>query len=290
MSCHRVLVIVNKHARRGDVDLQHVQKSLQEAGLQVTTKACDDADQACTAISRYHGEVDCIAAGGGDGTLHGIVEAVLESGLPLGLLPMGTANDLAHTLQIPDRLQAAVQVIAAGRITRIDLGWVNGKHYFNVANIGLGFHISRVLTAAMKKRWGVLAYPLSLWRAYTANRPFKARIVCDGRAQRLSSMQIAVGNGRHYGGVMTVHQDAAIDDHHLDLYSIKPRSLWSLLQAAPTIVRGTFMGDNQILLMHGQHIEVQTNRTLSVSTDGEFTTRTPAQFRVAKDALPVIVP
>lgn len=290
MSCNRVLVIVNKHARRGETDLQVVQDILQESGVEAIVLACDEVGQARAAIASHRDTVDCIAVGGGDGTLNAIVDAVLESGLPLGLLPMGTANDLAHTLQIPGRLEEATQVIVAGRTTRIDLGWVNGKHYFNVANIGLGYHISRILTAAMKKRWGVLAYPLSLWQAYSAHRPFKARIICDGRAQRLSSMQIAVGNGKHYGGVMTVHQDAAIDDHHLDLYSLKPRSLWPLLLAAPTIVKGTFTGDNQILLMHGQRIDVQTSRTLSVSTDGEFTTRTPAQFRVAKDALPVIVP
>lgn len=285
-----MLVIVNINARKGGIDQAAIREVLEKTGIRASVHFCEDTSQARKAIARHRREADCIVVGGGDGTLNALAEDLLASGLPLGLLPLGTANDLAQTLQIPTQLEAAAQVLANGRPTRIDMGKVNGKYYFNVANIGLGFHITRTLTSSKKKRWGVMAYPLSLFEAYAANKPFRAQIDCDGDTRRLASIQIAVGNGRHYGGIMTVHEDAAIDDHLLDLYSLAPQSIGDLLRAAPAIVKGAYGGQQQVRMMQGERIDVSTDRSLPISTDGETTTRTPASFTVEKDALVVIVP
>ena len=94
------------------------------------------------AIRRECGAVDLVILAGGDGTMNSAVDALVECKLPLGILPTGTANDLARTLEIPTDLAAAAAVIGAGRRHAIDLGCVNGKYFFNAASIGLSAEVT----------------------------------------------------------------------------------------------------------------------------------------------------
>src|SRR5262249_19757141 len=88
-------------------------------------------------IIQHRDQVDLIIIGGGDGTLNAAAEGLVEAQKPLGILPLGTANDLCRTLNIPHDLPSAGAVIRAGHQRRIDLGWVNGKHFFNAASLSL---------------------------------------------------------------------------------------------------------------------------------------------------------
>ncbi|RJQ86861.1 MAG: lipid kinase, partial [Desulfobacteraceae bacterium] len=238
MQTKRGLIIVNTLARKGVVDVEEVQNILRHGGIETAVFIFENVPQIRRAIRRHTRQVDMIIVGGGDGTLNAAVEPVLAAGLPLGVLPLGTGNDLARTLQIPAEPHLAAQVIAAGHIKKIDLGWVNHKHFFNVASIGLAVKVTDALTPPMKKRWGALAYPMTLLSAYRSTRPFRAHITCDGTTHRLKSIQIAIGNGRHYGGGMSIRHDAAIDDHRLNLYSLKPHPVHKLIRAVPAIIKG----------------------------------------------------
>ena len=129
-------------------------------------------------------------------------------------------------------------MVANGIRHRIDLGRANDKHFFNVASIGLSVAVARLIDPETKRRWGIAGYALTVLKALREHRPFRARIRCDGRFVQLHSIQIAVGNGRHYGGGLTVAADAAIDDHQLDLYSIGPASLARLILVAPALRTG----------------------------------------------------
>lgn len=283
-------MLVNKQARRGDADLMLFRRVLEDAGIDVVVYSFEKVSELETAVRQRRPETDRIIVGGGDGTLNAAVDSVLDSELPLGVLPLGTANDLARTLQIPFEPEKAALVIARGRTVHIDLGWVNGKHFFNVANVGLAASVSKTLNPELKKRWGVLAYPLAMINAYRIHRPFKARITCDGKVHRMKSIQISIGNGRYYGGGLTIHSDALIDDQRLDFYSLEPQSIWRLLKSAPSFVRGTFGQGDMVRLMAGKEIRVETSKTMPVETDGELVTKTPAVFRVKNKALPVYAP
>ncbi|HSO19956.1 MAG TPA: YegS/Rv2252/BmrU family lipid kinase [Desulfosarcina sp.] len=231
------LILVNKRARQGGAGLKRVRRVLEKGGFETAVHAFEDVAEIDAAVSRNRQGVDRIVVGGGDGTINAALEAVLASERLLGILPMETANELARTLAIPAEPEQAAAVIVRGRATRIEMGWVNGKHYCNVANIGLAARVGRTLTNAMKKRWGVLAYPLASFQALRSNCPFRDRITCNGRTRSMKSIQIAVGNGRHYGGGMTIRQDAAIDDHLLNFYSLEPRASGSCSNPSPRSCR-----------------------------------------------------
>ena len=286
----RALLLVNRISRDGNADLAAGLDLLTGSGFSLIEIDTGEPQVIPTLMRRHLQAVDLVIVGGGDGTLNTALQPLVGTDLPLGILPLGTANDLARTLGIPSSLAEACQVIAAGRTRRIDLGRANDRYFFNVASIGLASQVAHHLSATAKKRWGILAFTPALLRAWRENRSFHADIRCDDRPLRHRSIQIAVGNGRHYGAGMTVAADAAIDDHLLNLYSLEPQSFWHLLRLGPTLLRGPAAPQPGIRLLAGKEIVVRTRRPLPIDTDGELTTMTPATFRVLPAALAVFVP
>jgi diacylglycerol kinase (ATP) len=234
--------------------------------------------------------VDLVIVGGGDGSMNAVADALVETGLPLGILPLGTANDLARTLQIPPDVETACRIITEGHVRKIDLGWVNGKHFFNVASMGLSVRICRQLDANAKKRWGVFAYLITTIKVLWQMRPFRA-VIRSGNAQwSVRSVQITVGNGRFFGGGMAVSEDATIDDQRLDLYSIEVDRVWQMLGLFWALRRGQLAHVPQVRTLQGQEFEVRTRRPRWINTDGELTVRTPATFRTIPLAVTVVAP
>jgi diacylglycerol kinase family enzyme len=104
------------------------------------------------------------------------------------------------------------------------------------------------------------------------------------------TVQIAVGNGRYYGGGMTVADDATINDQRLDLYSLEVQNAWQIVRLLPAMLKGKQAEWSEVRSLQGQEIEVSTLKPLPINTDGEITTYTPAKFRLIPEAISVLVP
>lgn len=286
----RALLLVNRHARRGQESLSRAIDQLEAAGfdlLQISTANCRDLSDM---IRRFSDQVDLVIVGGGDGTLNASIEGLVDTRLPLGILPLGTANDLARTLGIPKAIPDACQVIVQGHQQPVDLGWVNGKYFFNVASLGLSVRITQKLSREVKRRWGVLAYAVTALQVLFHSVPFPAEIRVNSEIRRVKTVQIAVGNGRYYGGGLTVAADATIDDQRLDLYSLEIQHWWQMLAILPAMRSGTHTSWSFVKAMHGQDVYISTSRPYDINTDGEITTTTPAHFRVIPKAISVLAP
>lgn len=286
----RALLIVNTHSRSGRESADAAEGLLEDAGIAVARARTDSREDVSRQIRDRAGAVDLVVVGGGDGTVNAAAPGILDTGLPLGVLPLGTANDLARTLGLPLDLDGAVGVIAAGRTRRIDLGEVNGHPYFNVASLGFGVDLTHALTSDAKKRWGPLGYAVAGLRVLRRLQPFHVDIAVGGTRTRSRTIHLAVGNGRHYGGGMTVSEDAAIDDGRLDVYSLEVESVVKLLMLLPALRSGRTRDWTEIRTLAGQEIQVSTRRHRSVNADGEIVTRTPATFKVLHDAIALFVP
>ena len=283
------LVLINQGSRQGDADLRPALDVLRRADVEVIEVATDDHRRLKAALAEHRERIDLVVVGGGDGTLNAVLDALIETRLPLGILPLGTANDLARTLNLPSDLAGAAAVVAGGRTRQIDVGCVNGKHYFNVASLGLSAQVARELTRETKRRWGVLGYPIALWRALHKRRSFHANIRCDQVRRRLHSIQIWIANGRHFGGGMTIAASARIDDGKLDLVSLAPHSFWELILSLAHL-RWGYHDDERMRHWRGTEIEIRTRRRMPINTDGEVTTQTPAYARILPKAISVYVP
>ncbi|MEP0802461.1 lipid kinase [Funiculus sociatus] len=286
----RALLLVNRHARRGKEALSQAFSKLQELGFDLQEESTEKPKQLPDIIRRWSDRVDLVIVGGGDGTLNAAVDGIVDTQLPLGILPLGTANDLARTLAIPEALDEACQVIANGTQQRIDLGWVNGKHFFNVASLGLSVQITKQLTKEIKQRWGVLAYAVTAIRVVGRSRPFLAEIRSNGESIKVKTVQIAVGNGQYYGGGMKIAEDAAINDQRLDLYSLEIERAWEIIPLLPAMKQGQQADLPGVRTLQSQEIEVYTHKRRPINTDGEITTYTPAKFRLIPQALSIFVP
>lgn len=286
----QALVLMNPASGNGNQDLDAGLDYLRSQGIQLLHKQPENPEQVADLIKRHQGNIDRVIVGGGDGTMNMALGGVLASGLPLGILPLGTANDLARTLGLPQDLQKACEIIAAGSTRKIDIGEVNGHHFFNVAHIGLAVEVARRSNGELKRRLGALAYPYAAWTAFRTRRTFSVSLHCDDDMRSLRAVQVSVGNGRFYGGGIPIAEDAAIDDGRLDLYAIPGSRTGRLLALLPLIRSGSAKRSQDIVTMAGQVVEVRTRRPKTVSVDGEEMTHTPARFRLKRNALEVFVP
>lgn len=289
MNRKKALLLINPYSRRGRESLPQARQLLVEAGFDLIEPSSTGAD-ASDAIMTHREGLDLVIVGGGDGSLNGASAGLLETGLPLGVLPLGTANDFARTMNLPLDLKAAVDVIARGKTVAVDLGQANGHPFFNVASIGFSADLAASLTQEAKKRWGKLGYGIIAARLLAGSRLFTAHLEHDGHTEELKTLQVSVGNGRFYGGGMTVHADATATDGMLDFYSLEVDHWWRLLNLLPALRRGTHGRWNDVRSFSTKALTIRTSKSRAVNLDGELKTKTPVQFTILEGALQVFVP
>lgn len=237
---------------------------------------------------------DLIIVGGGDGTMTFTAGRVAGTDVMLGVLPLGTANDFARTLEIPNSVAEACATVADGKVVDIDLGRANGEPFLNVASVGLSVAVTEALSPRLKRILGPLAYGIATLRAYTGHKAFRARLEFpDGDHKTMEFddlLQLAVGNGRHYGGGNTVSPTAGIDDHTLDIYAILAGPLREHVSIARFLKDGSFIKHDRVYHVTSRAVRVVTEQPLPVNLDGEIATTTPTDFTVQRNAVHVVVP
>jgi diacylglycerol kinase (ATP) len=286
----RGLLLRNPKARRGQESLEPVLRRLEAGGLDVTVETFEALPEIARDIVRLRHIADLVIVCGGDGSVSSAALAAMESRLPLGIIPMGTANDLARTLEIPMDLVEAAAVIARGETRPVDVGTVNGYAFFNVASLGLSSELAQSLDPALKKRFGRLGYAVAALKVLTRASHFSARITEKGRTTAVKTYQIAVGNGRHYGGGNVVEESAEIDDGHLDLYSLEMKNLWKLALMLRSFRSGTHGAWREVRTARCVEFDIETRKPMPINTDGEIVTATPAHFKVHPKAIAIFAP
>ncbi|SEI20713.1 lipid kinase, YegS/Rv2252/BmrU family [Rhizobium tibeticum] len=290
MNGKTALLLVNPNSRRGKESLTQVRELLTRAGIRYMELPSGRNQTPSEAIKGRVGHVDLVIVGGGDGSLNTAAQGLLDTGLPLGVLPLGTANDFARTIGLPTDLPAAIDVIAKGNTTPIDLGQANGHPFFNVASIGFSADLAMSLTEKAKNRWGKLGYGIVAARLLANSRLFTAILEHDGRVEELHTIQVAVGNGRFYGGGMTVQAAATATDGMLDFYSLEVDHWWRLLALLPSLRKGTHGEWDDVRTFSTKDLTIRTRRPRAVNLDGELKTRTPVKFTIREKAISVFVP
>ena len=281
---------MNPCARDGAEKSDRAAGLLRDLGLDLVVEPTDDPSRFPELIGRHLGTIDRVVVGGGDGTLNAAVQVLVRASLPLGIIPLGTANNLARTLGIPFDLEAACAVSAGGSRRRIDLGWVNERYFCTTASLGLSVQITEELSPGAKRLWGPIAYVLTAFRVIRRAHPIHAVIEWESGTRHSRTVQIVVGNGRYYGAALAVAEDAAIDDARLDLYSLEVGHWWELLKLAPSLKRGTHGTRREVQALRATAFVVRTRKRVPIDLDGELGAETPARFRVVPRALEVLVP
>ncbi len=294
----RAALIVNTRSRSGERTFFEALDRLEELGIALgATYAVRDPVRLPETVREVLGGgsgYDLLILGGGDGSVSSVVDFLAHHDTVLGLLPLGTANDFARTLGIPSDIEGACQAIAGGKVVDVDLGLAGENYYVNLASVGLGVAATRALSPWMKKTVGALAYPLATVKAFLRHEPFSARLTFpDGdheTAEHDRLLQVAVGNGRFYGGGMVVAPGSGIDDGRLDVYAIELGRHRDLIGVARYLRSGDFVRSEGVSHYRTERVLLETEPPLPLNVDGELVAKTPQLFSVAHNALKVLVP
>ena len=298
VDARRAALIVNTRSRTGERTFFQALDRLQDLGVTLgPTYAVRDPvrlPETVRDVLDDGSEYRLLILGGGDGSVSSVVDFLAHHHVVLGLLPLGTANDFARTLGIPSDIEGACQTIAAGKTVDVDLGLAGDNYFVNVASVGLGVEATRALSPWMKKSVGPLAYPAAAIKAFLSHEPFSAKLTFpDGDHEPVEHerlLQVAVGNGRFYGGGMVVAPESGIDDRNLDVYAIELGRHRDLIGVARYLKSGDFIRNESVTQYRTERVRLETDPELAVNIDGEVVTRTPQDFSVAHNALKVLVP
>ena len=292
----RVFVVLNPVAGRSTADLvlaaleQHFVPDTWVYEVYQTTGQEQLADVVRDALARG---CDMVVAVGGDGTVSDVAEALVHTGVPLGVVPLGTANMLALELAIPLNLEGACTLLAGPHTTTsIDAMQVGEKFFVLQIGIGIDALMIRDTEREQKRRFGRAAY---IWTAFTRLIGFQPRrftIVADGRRIRPRASQVLIANG----GVLGIPPfrwgpNIRPNDGRIDVCIVNARTLLDYLGVAWHLLTGQQKRDRRVrYLTATRSIAVSADQPLPVQADGEIIGETPVLVHVVPDAVRVIVP
>ena len=296
MEKSRARVICNPASGGGAYDPDEIRNEL--SGMEVDWVQTEGPGDAAEAAEEWREGLLLVA--GGDGTINDVVNGLGRAGFPegvtLGILPAGTGNDLAATLEIPKDADLAEDVIRQNRVRTLDVARVRsegvGERFFiNVATGGLGAEISDANEGEFKKRWGKLSY---LRASLEVAKDFDVRelkLYLDGEPREVRAVNVVVGNCRYAGGGWLAAPKANPEDGLLDVVIIETLGLADVLQLAPqSLAKSDYLGKEGVFSARAKEIRVETQPPgLEFTADGEVIGDEPAEFSVIPQALKVIV-
>jgi len=293
----RLSVILNGGAGTGhdQAAADQVRALFAQAGAQAElVLATDGADLAGHARQALAAGVDAVVAGGGDGTLNAVAGVLAGSGVPFGILPLGTLNHFAKDLGIPLALEDAVRTILAGRVRQVDVGEVNGRVFLNNSSLGLYPEMVRA-RQFQQRRLGRGKWTAALWASLAALRryPFlSVRLQVADSAHARRTPFVFIGNNAYLMQGLAIGARARLDAGQLSVYVAQHPTRLSLLRFALRALCGTLAQarDFDVLLVENMDIHTR-HRRLRVATDGELAVlATPLSYRIRPGALAVLVP
>jgi len=289
-SFQHALVIVNPHSRNGQAEiLNEAVSQLERSGFKVSLCESENEAHLNSLIKNYQTDNGIIVIAGGDGTVSSALDAIYTCERTVAIFPMGTANDFARSIGVPQDPVEAAKVLINGKRERVNLGRVDDTYFINVAHVGLGVDVTHELTSEKKKHYGIFAYIRALAKALKYNKSFKVTIQSDEGHETVRAIHLAIGNGRFYGGGNIVDEASSLRDGHLNLFCIKAQRWWQLLLLGPSLRRGKLRMKNRILNQVAQHFHIHTDTPRELEADGESKTTTPADIEVIPNAIEVIV-
>lgn len=227
----------------------------------------------------------CIVAVGGDGTVREVAHELIGKGVTMGIFPCGTGNDLSRSLNIPQDIEAALEILLNGNEHEIDAAEANGTLFFNVG--GFGFDVDVLInTERFKKRFkGLAAYMLGLFSALCGLKLNAVRITSPEETFECNALLVAACNGTHFGGGMNVAPKADPADGLLDICIISDVTRLTVISVLSKFIKGRHLSLPMVKYFKTTQISVETERPLPLQLDGEVIGNTPVTFKVLPKAL-----
>lgn len=293
---NQVLLIVNPNAGKGKVQkrIPEIKEDLLKTGYDVDIINTKKNFSAEDIIKEYGKKPDIIICCGGDGTINDLVTAVmsLKNGTKLSFIPLGTINDFARTIGLSRRNYFKKGIFENYSEKKSDIGQFNEKYFTYVAAFGAFTAVAYVTSQRLKKCLGKFAYFIVGIKYFFKIRSYKINLNIDGEEIEKECIYGSVSNSKSIGGFQWFgKRDIAINDGKFEVLLInKPKYKIQYLGIAFDILFRRYQSKN-FFYRQGSKIEVNSNKSLSWTVDGEFAGRTKdAKISNCKEAVTFIVP
>lgn len=259
--------------------------------LELPTLRPGDAERLAAALTPA--EAEALVVAGGDGTINEAANGLLanEVGgrtLPLGVLPLGTANVLAAEIGLRGGPAGVVRCLLHGRSRPVALGRVNGRHFVMMAGVGFDAHVVARVNLRLKRGFGKLAYVAETLRQFLRYGFPLFRVEVDGRVFEAAS--VVVANGHYYGGRFVMAPDALLEAAELDVVLFRRAGRLHALKYAAALVLGLLPRLPDVSIHKGRRIRITGPAEDPVQADGDVIASLPAEFLVLPDALNLLFP
>lgn len=270
----KILFILNPVAGGGKAkDLEIIiEEKMKKRNMKYSLKVTNGpGDATVLAQEGLDNGYELIVSVGGDGTLNEIAKAILGTDVSLGILPGGTGNDMARTLDIPLDPREALNNILDHKKKPIDVGYVNGELFLNIASTGLDSAVVEGANKYKEKYQGSTAYSISVLESLFKFRKKPMRINIDGEIIDEEVYLVAVGNGRTYGGGFNILPMAEVDDGYFHVCVVKNMIKPMLLILFPSILFGKhILFKRYVSVYKAKEVTITTDADLYLNVDGEI--------------------
>jgi YegS/Rv2252/BmrU family lipid kinase len=286
----QAILIVNAKSRQGADAFEQARELLTAAGIElIDAKAVKDPKKMGTAVRQAIKKAPMVIVGGGDGSLSSNIAHFLNGDTIFALLPLGTANSFARTMEIPLELEGAIDVIVNGEPRCIDVGKIEDQHFLNAAAIGLAPEVAKTVPHDLKRRLGRFGY--LMWAGWSATNfnAFRLQVDDGRRVRRLWATEVRIANGRFHGGVELI-ESADVESGRIVVQAVRGRSLarlgWSYFASAFKLKSRA----EPLREFRAPKMTLKTRPPMQVSIDGELGPETPFTVEAIANAVTIAAP
>jgi diacylglycerol kinase (ATP) len=291
MTASKHIVFVVHGGRADRADFRHLVSWVRERGHLAEVKVTfERGDAEGLARDAATAGTDVVVAVGGDGTLNEVVNGLDGSATPLGVVPLGTANDFARQAGIPPDADHAMDVILQRKPVRIDTASLNGRRFLNVSTGGMGAEATAETPAQAKQAMGRLAYAITGLRKLADFEHNHAVFRGGGYVLECDFLMFAVGSARSTGGGTLVTPHASTTDGLLDLCVVEQMPRREFARTMMRLRRGEHVGEEGVHYVRLPELTIESAKPLSVNVDGEVSGAGRLDYRARpKDLLVHVV-
>lgn len=279
----RARLIYNPSAGREEMRkrIPEVLDVLENAGYETSchgTKGAGDAKLAARKAAERR--FDVVIAAGGDGTVSEVVNGIAEQPFrpALGIIPAGTTNDFARAIGLPRSIPKAVEVIARGKATPIDIGKINNQYFINIAGGGVLTTLTYEVPSKLKTMLGQMAYYMKGLEKLPSLTPIRVKIEADHYVIDEEIMMFLIANSNSVGGFDKIAPSARLNDGMFDCLIIKQTNIPEFIRIASMALKGEHIHDPAVIYFQTKTLKASSPERVILNLDGEIGGSLPCQF------------
>lgn len=289
----KTLLIYNPMAGNGQFKnhLDALINLFQEAGQPLVPYRLNSLEAMASMLKSLPvGEFGKVLIAGGDGTLHHCINGLLNAGidLPVGIYPMGTANDFSQLFHHTGTVEEITQILLGWETVPCDVGQVNDSYFINVASLGHLIDISQRVDLQMKNIFGVLAYYLKGLEELPQMKPVNVSLQAEEMSLTDAVYFVLIMNGRSAGGFKRIAPEASICDGLLDICVFRQCPVLDIMPLVLKVAAGEHVSSPYVTYFQTKELTIACEESVATDLDGEKGEALPMKIRLIPHALRII--